>query len=316
MKTSRVAVVGASTLGAVLTLGAITAINTCIPVPVPAAEGSNEPAGLAEQLKKWQAKMSEAFRDTFKDLRADPSGTQLKGSVSADLREQNDSYTLRLSLPDRDLSKVEVSLKGSTLQIAAPEDGKSRRYEQTIVLSDVSPGAKLRIDRKQSDNLILITVPKSTAAKDGENPTAESRRQAEAQRDHNTMDKMWRLQREMDSIFEDSFKPFSFMPDFKGFFDAARFGSSYTMDESDGNYVVRAYLPERKTSNVNVSIKGQTLTIEAKAENAEGRSTGDNDGASHMAHFTQMITLPGPVKAPQMKVETKEGMVVVTLPKS
>lgn len=319
MKTALAAHAAARALGVTLTLGAITLINTCIPVPVPAAESPKESsAGFTEQLRKWQGKMSDAFRDTFKSLRADSSGTELKGAVSVNFREQNDSYTLRLSLPDRDLNKVEVSFKDNTLHVVAPEDGKSRRYEQSIAMSDVAPGAKPQIDRKQEDNLMLITIPKASSPKTAVKEPAPGVTHPDAltKRDHDTMDQMGRLQREMDHIFENAFKPFSIMPDFKGFFDEPRFGSSYTVEDSGSSYVIRAYLPERNMNNVIATIEGQTLTIEAKAENVEGRSKDNHNGESRMAHYTQMITLPGPVKASKMSVDNKEGMVVITLPKA
>ena len=43
----------------------------------------------------------------------------------------------------------------------APTEDKVGRYEQTIRLSDVPFDAKLVIDRRQKDNLILVTVPKT-----------------------------------------------------------------------------------------------------------------------------------------------------------
>jgi len=298
------------------TMAAIGLISTCIPVPA-SENAKSDPGSYSEQLKQWQQKMSDAFRDTFKTLGTDPSGQRLKGAVSVDLREQNDAYTLRLSLPERDLNKVEISFNGNALRVLAPADGKARRYEQSIVLDNVPAQAKPTVERHQDDNLIVVKVPKVTVPLRPNDSTTQSDSSAAlSDQQHNTMDKMWRLRRDMDQIFADSFKPFSFVPDFKGFFDVSRFGSSYTINEEDGNYVVQAYLPERTMNNVKVSVDGQVLTIEAKAEDSKGNAKNDQDGLSSMAHYTQLITLPGPVKGPKMKVDNKQGVVVVTLPKA
>src|SRR4029079_7473922 len=87
-------------------------------------------------------------------------GGESIGTASVDLREQQDSYTVRLNLPERDLDKVDIKLEGDSLHIAAPAEKKAASYEQTITLSNVAPDAKLVIDRRQKDNLIVVTAPK------------------------------------------------------------------------------------------------------------------------------------------------------------
>jgi HSP20 family molecular chaperone IbpA len=66
---------------------------------------------------------------------------------------------------------------------------------------------------------------------------------------------------------------------------------------------------------MNVTLDGQTLKIEAKAEETENKQ---EEGAmmTRKAHYTQMLALPGPVESDKMKVERKEGVLVVTLPKA
>jgi len=318
MKTALTAHAATRALGVALTLGAITVINTCIPVPVPAAETpKGNAAGFTEELRKWQSKMSDAFRDTYKALGNEGRGSNLKGSVSADLREQNDSYTLRLSLPDRDLNKVDVALKDSTLHVVAPEDGKLRRYEHSIVLGDVPPDAKLEVVRHPDDKLIMVTIPKSFTARteSGSHPKDHAG-DLSLKREHDTMEQMRQMRREMDRIFEDSFRSFSLLPDFKGIFDESRFGSTYTVDESGNDYVIRVFLPERDMQNVKVTIEGQTMRVEAKAEKGAERANGEKGTLTGMAEYTQLITLPGPVTAGQMKVDNKDGLLVVKVPKT
>ena len=87
------------------------------------------------------------------------------------------------------------------------------------------------------------------------------------------------------------------------------------MQEENGNYIVKAYLPNRDVQNVSVTVTNDTLKIEAKAQDKkETGSSGPN--VIHEAEYSQAVTLPGPVNAGKMKVDKKEGMLVITLPKA
>lgn len=124
------------------------------------------------------------------------------------------------------------------------------------------------------------------------------------------------MHREMDRIFEDSFREFRTLPEHKGFFDRPRFGSSLDLQEEGDNYVVRAYLPDRDMANVNVTIENNTLLkIEAKSEDTNKK---EDKGVvkSRQTHYAQVLTLPGPGQADKMKADKKEAMLVVTLPKA
>ncbi len=116
-------------------------------------------------MKEWQEKMSDAFRESWERLWQDRGAKNIDASTvtaaSIDLREQQDSYTLRLHLPNRDLDKVQIDLSGDTLRIVAPPEGKAARYEQSIQLDDLTAGSTPQIERKPKDNLIVVTIPKS-----------------------------------------------------------------------------------------------------------------------------------------------------------
>src|SRR5438045_5981006 len=178
--------------------------------------------------------MSEKFRDTYKSLRGESQKREKSGATaSVDLREQNESYTVRLNLPSRDLDKVEVKLEGDDLRIVAPAEEKVGRYEQTVRLSDVPPDAKLVIDRRQKDNLIVVTVPKTRGlAQASPGPTVPDPALLPLQDwDLDVLAKMERMRREMDRFFDESFKEFRSVPEYKGIFDQPRFGSSVDLQE-------------------------------------------------------------------------------------
>jgi HSP20 family molecular chaperone IbpA len=279
-----------------------------------AAEEKKDSAGFVDKMKQWQDQMSDKFRDTWQGWRGKKGGDSI-GAASVDLREQKESYTVRLNLPERDLDKVDIKLDGDSLHIAAPAERKAGGYKQTITLSDVAPDAKLVIDRRPKDNLIVVTVPKSSGSieKAPSLSLPDPSLAPLAEWDSDIFARMEKMRREMDRIFDESFK--EFRSEHKGIFDRPRFGSSLDVQEEGGNYVVRAYLPDRNMENVNVTVEGQTLKIEAKAEDT-GKKEDKGLVKSHKAHYAQVISLPGPVKAHEMKVDKKEGMLVVTVPKA
>ncbi|MDP9292632.1 MAG: Hsp20 family protein [Verrucomicrobiota bacterium] len=283
---------------------------------VTTAEEKTVPDGFIQKMKKWEDEMSDKFRDTFKSLRKEDKEQSI-ATASVDLREQKDSYTVRLNLPNRDLDKLTIKLEGDTLSIVAPAENKAWRYEQVVALNGVAPDATPTIERKQKDNLIVVTVPKASIAVSQGTPSAIPDPALMPLRDwdRDLIARMDQMRREMDRIFDESFRDFRLMPEYKGFFDEPRFGSSLDVQEVGENYVVRAYLPERDMKDVNVTVEGQALRIEAKAEETEKK---DDKGIlkSHKAHYSQLVTLPGPVKADKMTVDRKEGMLVVTVPKA
>jgi HSP20 family molecular chaperone IbpA len=82
--------------------------------------------------------------------------------------------------------------------------------------------------------------------------------------------------------------------------------------------VVRAYLPDRDMENVSVTVEGQTLHIEARAEDSARGSKGHDEAETrvHRAQYTQLVTLPGPVDSLKMTVDRKDHMLVINLPKA
>lgn len=289
--------------------GGILALIASTP-PAIAAEG-----GFLDKVERWQDEMSDAFRDTWKALR-DKHGKASVISASVDLREQDRSYMVRLNLPDRDLGKVEVKLDGDTLRIVAPASGKAGHYEQTVVLPGVAADAEPRVERKEDDNLIVITVPKPAglADLDPAPDRADSLLSRPTGWESDVLRSMGEMTREMDRIFDDAFREFRLYPEHKGYFDSPRFGSFVDLKEQGSDYVVTAYLPDREVQDVKVVVEGQVLRIDAKAE-----SSGEADGKPSVVrkgHYSQLLTLPGPVDSDKMKVDRKEGVLMVTLPKA
>lgn len=303
-------------LVASLALGA--SFMLALPSMAAAEEAKKDDKGFLEKMDQWQDKMSEKFRDTWKGLRGD-SKEKSVSTASADLREDKDRYTLRLNLPDRDLENVQVKLEGDTLHIVAPAEDKAGRYEQSVALSGVVAGTEPRIERKPKDSMIVVTVPKGAAAS-GNKPSLSMPDPALLPLttwDRDILERMEKMRRDMDRVFDDAFREFCGTPDYKGFFDEPRFGSSLDLKEEGDNYVVRAYLPDRDMLSINVTVEAGTLKIEAKDQETMKKDDGGSAlPSTRKAAYSQLITLPGPVQSDKMKVDKKVGMLVVTLPKA
>ena len=136
-----------------------------------AEEKKSNDTGVLERMDRWQDRMTDTFRDTWQKLWGEKDSKALSerslATASVDLREQKDSYTIRLNLPNRDLSKVDVTVEGDSLRIVAPAEEKAGRYEQVVALSGVAAGAQPKVERNPEDHLIVITVQKSES---GANP--------------------------------------------------------------------------------------------------------------------------------------------------
>jgi HSP20 family molecular chaperone IbpA len=297
-----------------LSAGILTITNNLATAQETNQTGTNS---FSEKAKSWQEKMSDAFRDTWRGLGTDKNAKSMTESslatASVDLREQEDSYVVRMNLPDRNLDKVQISLDQNILKIEAPADGKAASYQQAITLSGIAPEAKPQIERKAKDNLIVVTVPKAAAGNPSTQAPVVVRPSVQDPWDQDVMRQMWLMQRQMDRIFNEAFAEFHSMPDFQRYFNQPRFGSSVDLQEQGDKYVVRAYLPERSMENVKVTVENQTLKIEAKAEKAK---SDQGSQLSEKAYYSQFLTLPGSVQSDKMAVDRKEGMLVITLPKA
>lgn len=112
MSKTRVANCCARFVRTALALSATTTLLAAASMILAADESAkNGSADFIEKMKKWQTEMSEKFRDTYRSLRGNGAKQQSSSATaSVDLREPNESYTLRLNLPERDLDKVEIRL--------------------------------------------------------------------------------------------------------------------------------------------------------------------------------------------------------------
>ncbi|HEX6755154.1 MAG TPA: Hsp20/alpha crystallin family protein [Mycobacteriales bacterium] len=97
----------------------------------------------------------------------------------------------------------------------------------------------------------------------------------------------------------------------------AELGLALDLEETPDAYIVRAGLPGFRPEDVNVSLAGDTLTIQAERESEEERKDRDylvRERRTGLVRRT--ISLPGRVDADRVEARYENGELVLTLPKS
>lgn len=94
-------------------------------------------------------------------------------------------------------------------------------------------------------------------------------------------------------------------------------GLALDLEESPENYTVRATLPGFRPEDVDVSVVGDTLTIQAQRQNEEERA-----GRNYLIRerragaVSRSIRLPRPVDVDKARARYEHGELVLTLPKA
>ena len=124
------------------------------------------------------------------------------------------------------------------------------------------------------------------------------------------------LQNRLNRLFDETFGPFTTQAPNSG--DPGAF-TTWTplcdIYETDKNIVIKTELPEVTKENISVTFDNNVLTIsgERKAEEAIGQSYHRQERL--YGQFLRSFTLPPFVDTKNITAESKEGMLLVTLPK-
>ena len=89
------------------------------------------------------------------------------------------------------------------------------------------------------------------------------------------------------------------------------------ISETDENILVKAEVPGIEPKDIDISVRGDTLTIKGEKK-SEKEEKGKNYHYMERSYgaFSRSVTLPVPVKFEQVKAEYKKGILEITLPKS
>jgi HSP20 family molecular chaperone IbpA len=250
---------------------------------------------------------------------------------SASVTERSNGYEVTLSMPQRDLSQVNVNFQDGVLHLDAPANGIVPSYHKEIPLSNSAADGELLIRRQDAHGLLIVTVPKPgrrmtalrhEALDDGQDQEDQGQSGYAIPSPRSDLavmiGQMQRMQQEMDRMMGGMGFPDFPVPTMLQGMSAATLPdtpmlSMPSLEDHGDHYVVRASLPGHDLEKVNVSIKDQQLTIEANQQNRSRQSASSMSQES--STYSQAMSLPGPVQVGKMKVDHRGDELVVTLPK-
>jgi len=129
------------------------------------------------------------------------------------------------------------------------------------------------------------------------------------------MDKM---QAQMDKMLNQISAQFPSEPRLIGFPENSAYSLSLNVQDLKNRYVVRAFLPDTKVSDVNVKLENnQTLQVSVgNQQSLRSQKKNEVSTVSESGRYEQLIQLPSPVKAREMKIVRNEHELLITLPKA
>ena len=98
----------------------------------------------------------------------------------------------------------------------------------------------------------------------------------------------------------------------------AGYSSSFDLHDRNDHYELRAYLPDVKSSDVNVRVDNErTLHVSVTQRKQQKKETGSNSATfTELGQYEQVITLPEAVKSSDMKIDRRDHEIVITIPKA
>lgn len=129
---------------------------------------------------------------------------------------------------------------------------------------------------------------------------------------------MKRMQNEMNSFFHRAMTEFNANPTFQTLRTEPGFSSSLEVRDKGDHYEIDASLPGADINSVKVTAEGNNMLRVTVTQSKEHKTTDKNstESMTEFGRYEQLVTLPGPAKTREMKVERKEHEVVVTVPKA
>lgn len=96
------------------------------------------------------------------------------------------------------------------------------------------------------------------------------------------------------------------------------YSSSLDVRDRGDHFELRAYMPDAETKDVNVKTEGdQAVRVSVGHRKQQTKEeNGDQATFAEMGSYEQLVTLPEPVNTMDMKVDTRDNEVVITIPKA
>jgi HSP20 family molecular chaperone IbpA len=129
---------------------------------------------------------------------------------------------------------------------------------------------------------------------------------------------MERMQEEIDRAIRRATDSFRLGREPEPFSRDVSYSSSLDVRDREDHFEVRAYLPDAETKDVKVTTEGdQTLRVKVSHRKEQKREKDDTESVwRELGQYEQVVTLPEPVNSQEMKVDTRDHELVITIPKA
>ncbi len=89
------------------------------------------------------------------------------------------------------------------------------------------------------------------------------------------------------------------------------------MEEKDNAYIVQVDMPGLDKDKIDITVRGEILTIQGQRETMSQEESGSYYTQERSyGSFSRSLRLPGPVDETNIKAEYKNGVLLITLPKT
>jgi HSP20 family molecular chaperone IbpA len=192
------------------------------------------------------------------------------------------------------------------------------RTTTTVVVGIVTLGIGLVLGAAAAETGSMPNLTRNAYPTNAISSTAPSDLKGGGLQAWNPFQEMRNMQAQIDQSFDKMVDRFRTEPQFTSFQDYPGYSLSLDVRDLKDRYEVQAELPDAKASDVHVSVKnGQTLNVEVSRKEAK---TSDQKNAAtsmiELGQYDQMVQLPTPVKADQMKIQREGHELIITIPKS
>jgi HSP20 family molecular chaperone IbpA len=164
------------------------------------------------------------------------------------------------------------------------------------------------------------SAPRTTSEKTSSQTTAkaESKASNRSQDDWDPFREMQQMQEEIDRTIRRATERFQLGPSANLFRPDAGYSSSFDLRDKDDHFELRAYLPDVEASDVSVKIDDDRVlhVSVAQKKQATKKENGSQSSVTALGHYEQVVTLPEPVKASDMKIDRNGHEIIITIPKA
>lgn len=236
---------------------------------------------------------------------------------SIDVREDDLAYSVQVGVPE--ITDVNVRLAGSTLILDSGATESGIRHEQRLSLPRAQANAALGIRR--SEGKLIISIPKGEPAPalgnmglPSSSPTGagfDTLRDQVLSQAATMLQQMNQADSPAGGSTQDLFG--SLLGSIAPQLQTKVAGSGFKIEDRGDAYLLTSTLPEEQARHVSVNVDNEravTITSKHEKQSAAGGASSYSSGSS-----TQSMTLPGPVRGEELKMEYRNGRLEIVLPK-